>query len=65
MVDPKRPIQKSAMIGLSHKYAKRPDDGARSLSRVMPSYGLYDHNSTMKSTRKAMEASKEDIDLEL
>ena len=53
------------MVGLSYKYAKKPEDAQRSISRVMPSYGLYDQNSTMKSTRKAMDASKEEIDLEL
>ena len=54
------------MIGLSHKFAKnKPGDCSRSISRVMPSYGLYDSSSTMKSTRKAMDASREEIDLEL
>ena len=55
----------SPMVGLSHKFVKTSDDKARSLSRVMPTYGLYDNNQVMKSTRNEMEASREDLDLEL
>ena len=65
LINPDRPIEKSPLVGLSYRYVKRPTDGARSNSRVIPTYGIYDNRDTMKSTRKAMEASKEEIDLEL
>lgn len=65
LVDPHKPHSKSPTIGISHKYVKTHDDAARSLARVMPTYGLYDNSQTMKSTRKALEASTEDLGNEL
>ena len=43
LVDPNKPHSKSPTIGISHKYVKTKDEPARSLARVMPTYGLYDN----------------------
>ena len=65
VIDPAKSLGRSAVIGLSHKFAKGSQDPSRSVSRVMPTYGLYDSAATMKSTRVAIEPSKHEIDIEL
>ncbi len=67
LLDPAKPIAKSPLIGLSYRYAKakKSDYSQRNISRVMPTYGIYDQIDTMKSTRRAMDDSREEIDLEL
>ena len=44
LVDPRKPGSKSPTIGISHKYVRTIDGPAKSLARVMPTYGLYDNS---------------------
>ena len=65
VIDFSKPKPRSEVIGLSYKFAKGSQDPSRSVSRVMPTYGLYDQSSTMKTTKVAIEPSTQEIHLEL